>query len=102
VYSLATVGSRELQTQASEILRRVRVERTVFEVTLRGRAVARIVPVAEPTENQSLEAFLERLEQTAEDNSSRGPANVSAVKGVRQISPTKLPYRASGGVKPQA
>ena len=82
---METIGIRELKTRATAILRRVREEGTAFEVTYRGRTVARLVPVTEPTVDQSVETFLERLDRTAEDISSRWPANVSAVEAVRSV-----------------
>ncbi len=41
------VGIRELKNEASEIIRAVREERAEYVVTLRGRPVALILPVAE-------------------------------------------------------
>jgi prevent-host-death family protein len=41
------VGIRELKNDASEIIRAVREERAEYVVTLRGRPVAFIVPIAE-------------------------------------------------------
>ena len=41
------VGIRELKNEASEIIRAVREERAEYVVTLRGRPVAVILPVAE-------------------------------------------------------
>ena len=41
------VGIRELKNDASEIIRAVREERAEYVVTLRGRPVAVILPVAE-------------------------------------------------------
>jgi prevent-host-death family protein len=41
------VGVRELKNDASEIIRAVREERAEYVVTLRGRPVAVILPVAE-------------------------------------------------------
>ena len=41
------VGIRELKNEASEIIRAVREERAEYVVTLRGRPVAVIMPMAE-------------------------------------------------------
>ena len=41
------VGIRELKNEASEIIRAVREERAEYVVTLRGRPVALILPMAE-------------------------------------------------------
>jgi prevent-host-death family protein len=82
---METIGIRQLKVQASEILRRVREEGTAFEVTYRGRAVARLVPVTQPSTGQSVEAFLERLDRTAEEIGRRWPEGVSAVEAVREV-----------------
>ena len=82
---METIGVRELKARATEIMRRVREEGTAFEVTYRGRAVARLVPIAQPTTAQSVEAFLERLDRTAEEIGRRWPEGVSAVEAVREV-----------------
>lgn len=65
------VGIRELKNDASEIIRAVREERAEYVVTLRGRPVAVIVPVAEGWQEAEAEraagavrenaAFLDRM-----------------------------------------
>ena len=45
--TMPQVGIRELKNDASEIIRAVREERAEYVVTLRGRPVAVILPVAE-------------------------------------------------------
>jgi prevent-host-death family protein len=82
---METVGIRELKAHATTILRRVREEGTAFEVTYRGRAVARLVPISQPTTEQSVKAFLERLDQTAEEIGRHWPKGVSAVDAVREV-----------------
>jgi prevent-host-death family protein len=42
---MKSVGVRELKAHATEILRHVREEGQTYEITYRGRAVARVVPV---------------------------------------------------------
>ena len=79
---METIGIRELKAQASEILRRVREEGAA---SYRGRAVARLVPVTQPTTVQSVESFLERLDRTAEEIGRHWPAGVSAVEAVRKV-----------------
>ncbi len=41
------IGVRELKEHASEIMRRVRDQRDMYEITYRGRAIARLVPITE-------------------------------------------------------
>lgn len=70
------VGVRELRQYASAVLRRVAAGETI-EVTDRGRAVARIVPMHEAS----------RLEQLlAEGRASRVTGDLLDVKPVRRIS----------------
>jgi prevent-host-death family protein len=82
---LETIGVRELKARATEIVRRVREEGAEFEVTYRRRAVARLVPIPQPTTDQSVAAFLERLDQTAAEIGRRWPEGVSAVEAVRDV-----------------
>lgn len=82
---METIGVRELKARATEIVRRVREEGTVFEVTYRRRAVARLVPIPQPTTERSVEAFLERLDRTAEEIGRHWPEGVSAVEAVREV-----------------
>ena len=44
---MLTVGVRELKQRTSDVLRRVRERGEEVEVTLRGRVVARLVPVSQ-------------------------------------------------------
>jgi prevent-host-death family protein len=82
---METIGIRELKARASEIVRRVREEGVVFEVSYRGLAVARLVPVVEPVAERSAEAFLERLDRTADEIGQRWPAGVSSVEAVGDV-----------------
>jgi len=79
-----TVGVRQLKEHASEILRRVREEGDIFEVTYHGRVVARLVPVAEPEQSTYADAFLGRWERLSAEISARWPEGVSAVEAVRE------------------
>jgi prevent-host-death family protein len=83
--TIETIGIRELKARTTTILRRVREEGTTFEVTYRGRVVARPVPVTQPPTEQSVEAFLEHLDRTAEEIGRHRPAGVSAVEAVRDV-----------------
>jgi len=82
---METIGIRKLKAQATAILRRVREEGTAFEITYRGRVVARLVPVTQATTEPSVEAFLERLDRTAEEIGRHWPVGVSAVETVRDV-----------------
>lgn len=52
------VGIRELKNEASEIIRAVREDRAEYVVTLRGRPVALILPVAEGWQEAEAERAL--------------------------------------------
>lgn len=79
-----SVGIRELKEQGSEILRRVREDGASFEVTYRGRVIARLVAVTEPVSpNDSLAAYWEKLERVSTAISAHWPEGVSAVDAVR-------------------
>jgi prevent-host-death family protein len=58
------VGLRELNQNASAVVRQVAAEGVSIEVTDRGRPVARIVPVARP---DRLEELIERGDVIASD-----------------------------------
>ena len=82
---METIGIRELKARASEIVRRVREDGVSFEVSYRGPAVARLVPVIEPVAEQPAEAFLERLDRAADEIGRRWPAGGSSVEAVRDV-----------------
>src|SRR2546428_644334 len=50
---MRSIGVRELKQHTSQVLRRVRAKRERIEVTYRGRAVARLIPVARPSRDSS-------------------------------------------------
>ena len=79
------IGIRELKTRATAILRQVREQGKAYEVTYRGRVVARLVPVTQPTTTESIAAFWQRLDRAAEAISQDWPADVSAVEAVRTV-----------------
>jgi len=61
------VGIRELKAHASEIVRMVREEGAVYEVTVRGEVAARLVPAsaARPMDPAAIEAWLRDLDALA-------------------------------------
>jgi prevent-host-death family protein len=81
---LEQVGVRELKETGSEILRRVREDGTIYEVTFHGRVMARIVPVHQ-SEQQLPDADLwAEWDRLAAEISARWPAGVSAVDAVNE------------------
>lgn len=83
--TVETIGIRELRAHATKILRRVREEGVAFEVTYRGNAIARLVPISQPTTEQSVDEFLLNLDRTAEEIGRHWPEGVSAVEAVREV-----------------
>lgn len=77
---MQAVGIRELKEQASELVRRVREERETIEVTYRGRAVARLVPIEQPQppSRPDTAAAWASIDQLAAKIGARSPAGVSA------------------------
>lgn len=81
---MESIGVRELKKQGSEILRRVREEGASFEVTYRGRAIARLVAVTKPDPaSDSHAAYWERWDRLSEAIGDRWPDGVSALEAVR-------------------
>jgi antitoxin (DNA-binding transcriptional repressor) of toxin-antitoxin stability system len=56
----------------------------MYEITFRGRAVARLVPVVEPVANGDPQAFWAEVARLAEEIGSRWPEGVTAVEAVRE------------------
>lgn len=78
------VGIRELKEQASEIVRRVREDGDSFEVTYRGRAVARLVPVQQTDSPMTTEEWIKGWHALGEEIGKLWPPGVSAVEAVRE------------------
>jgi len=78
------IGVRELKEHTSDILRRVREEHRMYEITFRGRAVARLVPVVEPEVTADPAAFWEELDRVAQEIGMRWPNGMTAVEAVRE------------------
>ena len=76
------IGVRELKERTSEILRRVREQQDMYEITFRGRAVARLVPVTEPAAETVPDAFWAELDRVAAEIGARWPPAATAVEAV--------------------
>jgi antitoxin (DNA-binding transcriptional repressor) of toxin-antitoxin stability system len=80
------VGVRELSTDTSRILRRVRERGEAVDIAYRGRVVARIVPVASPAPDpQALSAIWADVDRVASEIGRRWPKRVSAAQAVSEI-----------------
>ena len=84
---MVTVGIRELKQQTSKILRRVREEGQIIEITYHGEIIARLVPVIPPpeTSNEDVAAIWANLDQLTAEISAKWPEGVSAVDAVRDV-----------------
>ncbi|MCA9875890.1 MAG: type II toxin-antitoxin system prevent-host-death family antitoxin [Anaerolineales bacterium] len=83
---MVTVGVRQLKQETSKILRRVREEGEIVEITYHGEVVARLVPVAppEPTDEE-IAAVWANLDQLTAEISAKWPEGVSAVDAIREV-----------------
>ncbi len=83
---MSVVGIRELKTNTSEIVRRVRELGEVVDITYRGEVVARLIParpiVAADDELNRLWAEMDRL---AEEVAATWTGSLSAVDAVREV-----------------
>jgi len=79
------VGVRELKTQASDIIRRVRDTNETIVVTYRGKAVARIEPLEDPeTTRYRAREVLAEMDRIAEEVTQYWPSGVSTVDAVAE------------------
>ena len=82
---MLTVGVRELKQRASELLRLVRKEGEIVEITYHGEAVARLVPVQPgSTADGDLKGWWADLDQLTAEISARWPQGVSAAEAVKE------------------
>jgi prevent-host-death family protein len=82
---MLSVGIRELKAQASDLVRLVREKGEDIRVTYRGRAVARLMPIASvPHPEQSAQAVWTDMDQLAEEIGARWPKNAGAADAVAE------------------
>ena len=81
-----SVGIKELKRDISGVLRRVRLNNETIEVTHRGKAVARIVPIQNQDEvsKPKWEDIWKEMDQLSDRISRQWPRGVSAVDAVRE------------------
>lgn len=80
---MTEVGIRELKTQASDIIRRVRDDNETFVVTYRGRRVAKLEPVQDSEEQLARDlSILEEMDRLSEEITKRWPEGLSAADAV--------------------
>lgn len=88
---MASVGVRELKLQTSSILRRVRERGEALDVTLRGRVIARIVPVmtkrasrVQSARSRRSRAVWTEIDKLALEVAARWPKGLSAARAVSE------------------
>ena len=80
---MTEVGIRELKTQASDIIRRVRENNESYVVTYRGKPVAKLEPLADPEEKRyRAREVLAEMDRIAEEVSKYWPDGLSAADAV--------------------
>ena len=83
---MVTVGVRELKQETSKILRRVREEGEIFEITYHGEVIARLVPISPPQpSDKEIAAVLADLEALSAEISSQWPEGVSALDAIHDV-----------------
>ena len=80
-----SIGVTELKRNTSRVLRRLRDQREIMEVTVRGEVVALLVPApnSKPASATLDEAVWTDLEQLAVEIGAHWPKDVSAVDAIR-------------------
>ncbi len=82
---MSEIGVRELKQKTSEVIRKVREERAAYDVTYRGRVVARIIPVGgKPYDREEARRVLREMDKLAEEISQGWPKGVSAAEAVAE------------------
>lgn len=82
---MGEIGIRELKQRANEILRQVREKQETFNVTYRGRVVARLVPVEEiPEERARASAVWKQMDELAWESGAAWPPEAPATEAVQE------------------
>lgn len=82
---MISVGVRELKEQTSQIIKQVREQGAMIEVTYHGQAVARIIPMTSPTPNESQMSMLwAEMDELAAKIGQKWDSGVSAVEAVQE------------------
>ena len=81
---MQAIGSRELKTRLSEVLRDVQKRRTSYAVTVHGKPVARLVPEPEEQSDDEFEAAWTALDELAAEIGQSWPTDVSAGQAISE------------------
>lgn len=79
------IGIRDLKANTSEVLRRVREEKASYDVTYRGKVVARLVPAApEEFDREAFDKVWAEMDALAIELSKKWPKGISAAEAVAE------------------
>lgn len=83
---MRSVGVRELKSNTTQILRRIREKGESIEVTYHGKVIAMLIPAPGETQASTPEAAAvwTDLDRLAAEIGARWPAGVSAAEAVRE------------------
>ena len=82
---MRSIGVRELRQNASQVLRRVREKGEEIQITYRGQAIARIIPISTPkAATKKVAAVWSDLDALAAEIGTRWPEGVTAAEAVRE------------------
>ncbi len=86
---MAEIGVRKLKTNASEIIRTVREERTRYVITQRGRPVAVLIPLddlaSQAASPENTETVLAELDQLGEEIGRNWQSSLTSVEILTEI-----------------
>jgi prevent-host-death family protein len=79
-----SVGVRELKENPGKFLRLVRDTRQELDITIRGQAVARLVPLEQRISDEELSEYWRRHDELADEIGRHWPEGFSAVDAIRE------------------
>jgi prevent-host-death family protein len=83
--TMSEAGIRELKANASELVRRVREDGEVIDITYYGEVVARLIPAKRSKASaEQLEQLWADMDKLAEEVSAKWSGSPSAVDAVRE------------------
>ena len=79
-----TIGVREFRDHASDVLRKVEVAGQAYDITRRGRVVARLVPAEEQDLDGQFEEWFRRWRKLGKEISAHWQGPADAVAAIRE------------------
>jgi prevent-host-death family protein len=83
----AEVTIRELKLHTSQILKRVRENDESFAITHRGRVIAHLVPILDPTPTEELAGVWMTVDELAAEIAASSPPGATASDAVARQRP---------------